>query len=256
VADVLVFVLTVWVAFLLSALLRFVLAEEVYPHLRLPRGLPSFLSGLLHYAVLLAGFLLALAALGVDLTKITILAGAFGVGIGFGLQNVVNNFVSGVLVIFERRIDVGDAVQIGNVEGRVQQMGMRACTVRTWEGAEVIVPNASLISNNVTNWTLSDRLRRLDVAVRVAYGSAPEQVLELLRGVPASHSGVLAEPAPVALFLGFADGALNFQLQAWTDRFDQWVVIRSELGLAVYAALREAGMEIPLPQHEVRFRQG
>ena len=256
VADVLVFVLTVWAAFLLSALLRFVLEEDVYPNLRLPRGLPSFLSGLLHYAVLLAGFLLALAALGADLTQITILAGAFGVGIGFGLQNVVNNFVSGVLVIFERRIDVGDAVQIGDVEGRVQQMGMRACTVRTWEGAEVIVPNASLVSNNVTNWTLSDRLRRIDVAVGVAYGSAPEQVLELLRGVAASHPGVLAEPAPLALFLGFAESALSFELRAWTDRFDQWVVIRSELGVAVYAALREAGMEIPFPQREVRFRQG
>jgi potassium efflux system protein len=138
----------------------------------------------------------------------------------------------------------------------VLQMGMRACTVRTWQGAEVIVPNASLVSNNVTNWTLSDRLRRLDVAVRVAYGSAPEQVLELLRGVAASHPGVLAFPAPVALFLGFAESALSFELQAWTDRFDQWVVIRSELGVAVYAALREAGMEIPFPQHDVRLRQG
>ena len=108
----------------------------------------------------------------------------------------------------------------------------------------------------MTNWTYADRLRRLDVRVGVAYGSAPEKVLEVLRGVAASHPGVLAEPAPLALFLDFGDYALNFELRAWTNRFDRWIEIRSELGVAVYAALRAAGMEIPLPQREVRLRQG
>ncbi len=173
-ADVLVFALTVVAAVILSRILRFFLSEEVYPRLRLGRGLPEILSGVLHFALLLAGFMLGLAALGVDLTKITILAGALGVGIGFGLQNVVNNFVSGAIVLFERKINVGDAVRISDVEGRVQQMGMRACTVRTWEGAEVIVPNASLTSEKVVNWTLSDRLRRVDVAVGLAYGTSPD----------------------------------------------------------------------------------
>ena len=254
--DVLAFALTVWAAFILSALVRFVLAEDVYPHLRLGQGLPYVLSRLLHYGLLLGGFLLALAALGVDLTKLTILAGAFGVGIGFGLQNVVNNFVSGLVVLFERRLDVGDVVQIGDLSGRMQQMGIRACIVRTWEGAEVIVPNASLISDKVTNWTLSDRLRRIDVAVGVAYGTTPQKVLDLLLGVAQAHPQVLRDPAPVALFQGFGESALRFQMLVWTDRFDLWPQIQSELAMAVYAALREAGVEIPFPQRDVRVRQG
>jgi len=254
--DVLVFAATVGAAFTLSAFIRFVLAEDVYPRLHLGRGVPDALSGVLHYTLPLAGFLLALAALGVDLTKITILAGALGVGIGFGLQNVVNNFVSGSIIMFERKINVGDAVQIGDVAGRVQQMGMRACTVRTWEGAEVIVPNASLTSERVVNWTLSDRRRRVDVAVGVAYGTPPEKVLEILLGVARAHPRVLAEPAPAALFRAFGDSALQFELRVWTDRFDLWVQMQSELSVALYSALREAGIEIPFPQREVRLRQG
>ena len=253
--DVLAFVLTVWLAFLLSALLRFVLEEDVYPRLRLTRGLPYVISSLLHYVILVLGFLLAVAALGVDLNKVTILVGAFSVGIGFGLRDVVNNFVSGLIVLFERPIHVGDAIQMGDVAGEVRRIGIRSTTLRTPEGADVIVPNASLVAEKVTNWTHPDRLRRLDVRVGVAYGSAPEKVLELLRGVAAAHPGVLAEPAPLALFLGFGESALNFELRAWTNRFDQWVEIRSELGVAVYAALRGAGMEIPFPQREVRLRE-
>ena len=254
--DVLAFVLTVWLAFLLSAGIRFVLEEDVYPRLHLGHGLPYGISSLLHYAILCLGFLLAVGALGVDLTKLTVLTGAFGVGLGFGLRDVVNNFVSGLIVLFERPIRPGDAIQMGEVAGEVRRIGIRSTMVRTPEGADVIVPNACLVSEKVTNWTFSDRLRRLDVRVGVAYGSAPEKVLELLGGVAAAHPGVLAEPPPLALFLGFGDSALNFELRAWTNRFNRWVEIRSDLGVAVYAALRGAGMEIPLPQHEVHLREG
>ncbi|PYN92150.1 MAG: hypothetical protein DMD89_28650 [Candidatus Rokuibacteriota bacterium] len=254
--DVLVFAITVAGSFILSGLLRFALDEDVYPRLTLGRGLTGAVSSLLHYALLLAGLLLALAALGVDLTKLTILAGAFGVGIGFGLQTVVNNFVSGLLILFERRIDVGDAIQVGDVAGQVQQLGMRACTVRTGEGAEVIVPNASMISEKVTNWTLSDRLRRIDVGVGVAYGTPPEKMLEILLEVARAHPLVLADPAPAAFFLGFGESALRFEVRTWTDRFDLWAQTQSELAVALYAALGEAGFEIPLPQRDVRVRDG
>src|SRR5262249_53590881 len=252
--DALLFGITVWASFLLSSLVRFVLEEDVYPRVNLGRGLREVFSTVLHYALLLVGFLFALAALGVDLTKVTILASAFGVGIGFGLQNVVNNFVSGFVLLFERRIDLGDAVQIGDVSGRMQQLGIRACTVRTWEGAEVIVPNATLISDKVTNWTLSDRRRRIDVAVGVAYGTAPEKVLDLLLSVARAHPQVLSEPAPAALFRGFGESALRFEMQCWTDRFDLWGQTQSDLAVALYAALREAGIEIPLPQRDVRVK--
>jgi small-conductance mechanosensitive channel len=254
--DVLAFGITVWLAFLLSAGIRFVLEEDVYPRLHLARGLPYVISALLNYAILFFGFLLAVGALGVDLNKVTLLAGAFGVGLGLGLGGVVNNFVSGLIVLFERPISVGDAIQMGDLVGEVRRIGIRSTTVRTPEGAEVIVPNASLVAEKVTNWTHSDRLRRMDVPVGVAYGTAPEKVLELLLAAARAHPGVLAEPAPVALFLGFRDSALNFELRAWTGHFSQWVAIRSELGVAVYAALRDAGIEIPFPQREVRLREG
>jgi potassium efflux system protein len=253
--DVVALVLTIGAVFALSSLLRFTLQEDVYPHLNLGRGLPNALSSLLHYALLLGGFLLGLAVLGVDLTKITIVVGALGVGIGFGLQGVVNNFVSGLIVLFERRIDLGDAVQIGQVSGRLESLGARSCTVRTWEGAEVIVPNASLVSENVTNWTLSDRSRRIDLPVGVAYGTSPAKVIDVLLGVARAHPLVRSHPEPMALFLGFGDSALQFELRAWTGQFDLWLRTRSELAVALYTALGDAGIEIPFPQREVRLRQ-
>jgi small-conductance mechanosensitive channel len=255
VGDLLVFALTVGAAFVLSRIIRFVLAEEVYPRVRLGRGLPDALSGALHYGLLLTGFLLALAALGVDLTKITILAGALGVGIGFGLQNIVNNFVSGLIVLFERPVRVGDAVQIGDVQGEVRRIGIRSTTVRSWEGAEVIVPNSQLVADRVTNWTPFDQRRRLEIRVNVAYGSAPDKVLQVLTEVAQGHPDVASTPAPLALFLGFGDSALQFQLFAWTSRLDRYGAIKSELGIAVYAAFREAGFSIPFPQQEIRISQ-
>jgi small-conductance mechanosensitive channel len=136
----------------------------------------------------------------------------------------------------------------------VQQLGLRACTVRTWEGAEVIVPNASLVSDKVANWTLSDRMRRIDFAVGVAYGTLPEKVADVLLGIARAHTEVVADPAPIVLFLGFGESALRFELRVWTDRFDRWLQIQSELAGACYAALREAAIDIPFPQREVRLR--
>ena len=254
VGDVLAFFLTVWLAFMVSAFVRFLLEEDVFPRLRLGRGLSYTISSLLHYGVLLLGFLLAIAALGIDLNKVTILAGAFGVGLGFGLQGMVNNFVSGLIVLLERPMHVGDAIQMGDVAGEVRRIGIRSTTVQTAEGADVIVPNASLVAEKVTNWTLSRHVRRVDVPVGVAYGTPPEKVLELLRGVAAAHPHVLVKPAPEALFLEFADSALKFELRAWTDRFDRWLAIKSDLNVAVYGALQAADMKIAIPQREVRLR--
>ena len=251
--DVLAFVVTVAVAVVLSSLVRWVLQEEVYPRLSLAPGLPYALSTVVHYVILLVGFLLAVAAMGVDLTKVTILAGAFGVGIGFGLQGVVNNFVSGLILLFERPVRVGDEVQMGEIAGEVQRIGMRSSTVRSYEGAEVIVPNAMLVSERVTNWTLTDRMRRIDLTVGVAYGHAPEKVLEILREVARAHPRVVSNPAALALFVGFGENALQFQLRAWTDQLERWLEVRSDLGVAAYAALRAAGMEIAVPQRDVRI---
>jgi len=191
--------------------------------------------------IILVGFLLGLGALGLDLTKVTVLAGAFGVGIGFGLQSVVNNFVSGLILLFERPIYVGDIVELADLTGEVSRIGIRASTVRTWRGAEIIVPNAQLVTERVTNWTLSDRTRRIDLPVGVDYGSAPERVVEVLEAVARAHPEVLKAPAPQAVFIAFGDSSINFELRAWTNRFERWPKIQTELAGGVYAALHRAG---------------
>jgi small-conductance mechanosensitive channel len=245
---------TVLAAFLLSRVLRFVLEEDVYPRVSLGRGVPFAISSLLHYVILLGGFFLAISALGIDLTRVTILAGAFGVGIGFGLQNVVNNFVSGLIMLFERPMKLGDTVQIADVSGTVERIGMRSSTLRTYEGADVVVPNASLISERLTNWTLSNTRRRFDIRVGVAYGTDPQKMLELLLSAARGHREVLAFPAPVALFMGFGDSSLDFELRAWTDAFDQWTLVRSQLALEVHRMLRDAGIEVPFPQRVLHVK--
>jgi small-conductance mechanosensitive channel len=252
--DALAFVATVWVAFLVSRFVRFVLAEDVYPRLPMGRGLPYAISSLLHYLILLLGFLAAIGAMGVDLNRVTLLTGAFGVGVGFGLQTIVNNFVSGIILLLERPIQVGDAIQMTDLDGEVRRIGIRSTTVHTWRGAEVIVPNATLISGNLTNWTLSDRTRRFELVVGVAYGTDPQRVIDLLRAAAASVPGVLANPAPVVLFQTFGDSALNFEVRAWTARFEEWAAIHSQVGVAVNAALKAAGIEVPFPQRDVTLR--
>lgn len=249
--DIILFCITIWAAFALSRFIRFILAEDVYPRFSLARGVPYAVSTLVHYTLLIFGFFLAFAAMGLDLNRFTILAGAFGVGIGFGMQNIINNFISGIILLFERPIQVGDVVQLGVLQGEVTRIGIRSSAIRTAEGAEVIVPNASFISDTVTNWTLSDRLRRIDVAVGVAYGSDPAQVLTLLRDIATNHPLVLTEPPPAALFISFGDSALNFELRIWTNRFEEWVRIRSELNIAVHDALGGANIVIPFPRREV-----
>ena len=250
--DIFAFGLTVLAAFLLSAFIRFTLREEVYPRRGVARGLSYAYSRLVHYVILSIGFLVGLGVLGMDLTRVTVLAGAFGVGIGFGLQNVVNNFVCGLILLFERPVHVGDIVEVGSLQGDVRHIGIRASTVRTYQGADIIVPNAQFITASVTNWTFSDQVRRIDLPVGVSYGSAPQAVIALLEKTAQAHSAVLETPPPLGLFTGYGDSSINFELRAWTDRFDNWAVIRSELGTAVYDAVYAAGMAFPFPQREVR----
>ena len=251
--GVLEFVFTVWAAYLLSAFIRFVLGEDVYPRMRIAAGKSYAISSLLHYFILALGFTAAIAALGVNLTKLTVLTGALGVGIGFGLQSVVNNFVSGLILLFERPVHVGDTVEVGDLMGKVRSIGIRASTVHTRQGADIIVPNSQLISEKVTNWTLSDQLRRIDLPVGVNYGAAPREVIKVLENVAIANPNILSDPAPQCLFIGFGDSSINFELRAWTDQFDEWPRVSSELASVVYDAVYAAGLTFPSPQYDVRL---
>jgi small-conductance mechanosensitive channel len=255
--HVLAFGVTLWISFLVARLLAFVLDREVLPRLELARGVPYALTSLARYTVLFVGFLFALAAAGFDVDRIAFLAGGLGVGIGFGLQNVVNNFISGLILLFERPVQVGDSVQLPaqGLFGRIRAIGIRASVIRTWDGAEVIVPNGDLISGVVTNWTLSDRNRRMDIPVEVARGTDPQRVVDLLVDVAAAHANVVDDPAPVCLFLGFGDSSLKFELRLWVGDFDLGLSTRSEVAIAVNEALRREGIEVPIPRLDVQTRE-
>jgi small-conductance mechanosensitive channel/predicted nucleic acid-binding Zn-ribbon protein len=252
--DLLAFGLTLAGAVLLGRALRVVLEDELVPRLPAGRGVGYALTTTVHYAVLLLGFLLAVSAAGVDLDKISLLAGAFGVGIGFGLQNVVNNFVSGLILLYERPVQRGDLVEVGGTTGEVRRIGIRSSTIRTFQGAEVIVPNSSLISDRVVNWTFSDRRRRMEIKVGVAYGTDPGRVLALLAEVAKAHPDVLDDPPPQALMLGFGESSLDFELRAWTALYENSVATQSELLVAIAHALGEAAIEVPFPQRDLHLR--
>ncbi|MDH3686501.1 MAG: mechanosensitive ion channel [Myxococcales bacterium] len=252
--DVLAFGVTIALAVLLSRAIRILLSDDVLPRLPLERGVANAVSTTGYYVVLLGGFFLALGAAGVDFSRFTLLAGAFGVGIGFGLQNVVNNFVSGLILLYERPIEVGDTIEIGGLLGDVKQIGIRASTVRTFQGAEVIVPNGNLISAEVVNWTLSDRHRRVELPVGVAYGNRPARVIEVLEPVFEGEPRILREPAPVILFRGFGDSSLDFEVRFWARDADTYLQLTSDVATAIYDLLNEAGIEIPFPQRDLHLK--
>ncbi|HEY5893159.1 MAG TPA: mechanosensitive ion channel domain-containing protein [Chthoniobacterales bacterium] len=235
--NILQFFLVVAAAFLISKFIRFVLDEEIYPRVRLARGVPYAISTLLHYALLLVGFLVAVTRLGYDLTKVTILAGAFGVGLGFGLQNIVNNFVSGLILLFERPVQVGDVIQLGDISGRVTSIGIRASIVQTMSGSEVVVPNGKLVSDSFTNWTLSNRQHIIEISVNVVQGADPLRMIGLLKDIAKTHERIVDTPEPQALFAEFVPGGLKFILRVWTDDFENWRQVNSELVTAVHAML-------------------
>jgi len=252
--GVLLFFFSVWLAFWVAKTVRVILQDEVLPKMSLPRGVGSSISSLSYYALVFAGLSVALVAAGFEMSQLTIVVGALGLGIGLGLQNVVNNFVSGLILMFERPIQPGDVVEVGGVSGKVREIGMRATTLSTFEGADVVVPNGMLLSEKLINWTLSDMDRRIDVNVGVAYGSNPSKVLQLLMDVTVGTEGIATEPAPTVLFVGFGANSLDFSIRSWTNNFGDWVKIRSNLTVRVHDALMAAGIEIPFQQQDLHLR--
>lgn len=243
VSEIALFFLILWLTYTISRLTRFLLEEEIFSRLRLDRGLPYALSTTVHYVILLSGLVLALAAIGVDMTKFTIVAGALTVGIGFGLQNIVNNFVSGLIVLFERPVKIGDTIQIDDMVGRVQHIGIRATVIQSTAGAEVIIPNGKLISEKLTNWTLSNQLHQISVPVVTKPDINVSRLKATLLEVGRWNKNVLETPAPEVLFIKRGVDAYEFELRVWTGDFEGWLKVKSDLITAVNDALQEK--EIP-----------
>lgn len=246
------FIIILVIAFILARVVQIILEAEIFSRLKLPRGVPGAISTLTRYFIIGFGFFLAISAIGVNLGKFGLLAGAMGVGLGFGLRNIIENFVSGLIIIFERPIEVGDTIEVGEVFGNVEKIGIRSSTVKTFDGSEVIVPNASLISNQVTNWTMSDRQRRIKLPVKVALGNDPHKTLELLIKVAREHQGVLDSPEPLVTFNGFGDNYLDFTLYYWVS--DNILQIKTEVALGVHDTLKDAGIDTPRPKGDFNLR--
>lgn len=231
------------------------LTEGLFTVREMQAGARFSIARLIHYAFMLIGCLLALGALGVDLQSITIIGGALGVGIGFGLQSIVNNFVCGLILLFERPVKVGDLVEIDSQWAQIKKIGLRATIVETFDQAELVVPNSEFVNNKVKNWTLTNRASRLAIPVGVAYGSDVAQVLRILRECAEEHPLVMKNRPPMVLFMKFGESSLDFEVRVYAE-VDHRLTVQSELLQSIDRRFREAGIEIPFPQRDFHIRSG
>ena len=256
IGNILLFFISIWLAVQIARFVRFVLEGDVLPRLNLARGVPGAISSIMTYLIIGFGIIIAMVTAGIDLSSFALLAGALGVGIGFGLQDIVRNFISGLILIFERPIQIGDAVQVDDISGRVLKIGIRSSIIKTWQGAEVIVPNGNLISNKLVNWTLSDQVRRIDIKTGVAYGTDVKLVMQTLLKSATDHQQILTKPAPYVLFNDFAESYLEFELRCWTSNYTDWIFIKSEIMVAIDEAFTKEGIVIPFPQRDLHLKSG
>jgi small-conductance mechanosensitive channel len=241
----------------LSQLTRRVLRRRLLPHTRLDPTLREAAARYSGYVVLLLGFAVGFSTLGFDLTSLTVLAGAVGVGVGFGLQNIIENFISGLIILGEKPIQLGHRVEVNGTAGQVMRIGARSTSILTNDNITMIVPNSDFITKQVVNWSHGGDLRvRMHVPVGVSYGSDPHQVREILVAAARANPDVLEDPEPRVVFLAFGDSALEFELRVWTATMSQRPhAFRSSLLFEVWDRFKAAGIEIPFPQRDLHLRQ-
>ena len=252
-ADIVVAVIVFFVAMAATQLIQRKLAEKVLPETKLDIGIQHSLSAGIGYAGVILAAILSIAIVGIDLTNFALIAGALSVGIGFGLQNVVNNFVSGLILLVERPIKEGDWVIVGDKEGMVNRVSFRSTELQTFQRASVIIPNADILSNAVTNLTHKDRFGRIEIAVGVAYGSDLERVSNVLLECAGAHRQILSYPPPYVLFRNFGASSLDFELRCYIGNVLDIAIISSDLRVATDRRFREEGINIPFPQRVVHI---
>jgi small-conductance mechanosensitive channel len=256
IGKILLFFLAIWVSVVIAKIVRVILEEDVLERFSLKKGIPRMISVMTRYTLIVIGVFVAVSLAGMSLDNLTIILGAFSVGIGFGLQNIFNNLVSGLILLFERPIQIGDVVEVGSLVGNIKSMGIRSSNLKTFDGAEVIVPNGHLVSNEVINWTLSDKTRRIEIFAGVAYGSDVHKVKKLLLKILSDHPDIIDKPEPQVYFNDLGESSLDFRLLFWTNNFDEWLRIKSEVVFKIYDTLNEEGIEIPFPQRDIHVKSG
>ncbi len=252
--SLLMFILVVIVFFIISKIFTRFILRSILSRFDIERGLKFNLLRISHYLVMITGTVIAFQFIGIDLAGLAVIFGLLSVGIGFGLQNVTSNFISGLILLFERPIKVGDRVTVGDVEGDVIAINMRSTTVRTLTNIAIIVPNSDFISGKVTNWSYGDTKVRLDVPVGVSYGSDIDIVIKALKEVAGEHSRVLKNPTPNVLLSNFGDSSWDMQLRVWLPNTSAYYITKSEINMAIVRKFRKYEIEIPFPQRDLHVR--
>ena len=231
--------------------------DRLLARTQLEVGVRQAVGSIVRYGFIAVGFAVILQTAGIDLSALTVLAGALGIGVGFGLQTIANNFISGLIILFERPIKVGDRIDVGGVTGDVVEISPRATTVITNDNIAVIVPNSEFISSKVTNWSYTNRDVRLNFPIGVSYKSDPEQVRRALLEVATAHPGVLGSPKADVLLQEFGDSSINFVLRVWTRDYTTTPgSLRSDLNYAIWTKFQQENIEIPFPQRDLHIRSG
>ncbi|MFB6354940.1 MAG: mechanosensitive ion channel family protein [bacterium] len=250
--SILIFVGILVATLLVSRYLRYLFDSRVSD--RFDQGVDYTINRLIHYTVLVIGFFVAIESIGLDLTSLAVVAGFLSVGIGFGLQNIASNFISGLILLFERPIKIGDLVTVDDQVGVVKNIKLRATVVQTLDSIDIIIPNSAFVEQNVTNWSHGENLVRVRCPVGVAYGSDTQKVEEILTEIARESDKILDDPGPSVLFPEFGDNALNFELRFWIDSPSKRAPIKSEINFEIDRRFREADIEMPYPQRDLHFR--
>jgi small-conductance mechanosensitive channel len=253
-SSVIMFVIVVFVFFLLSRLLQRVLKNQVLTRFRIDAGTQYTLFRVSHYIIMIIGCLFAFQFVGIDLSGLAVIVGLLSVGIGFGLQNVTSNFISGLILLFERPIKIGDRITVGHTEGDVIAINMRSTTIRSLNNISIIVPNSEFVSSQVVNWSHGDPKVRLIVDVGVSYNSNLDDVIRSLREVADENQNVLKDPEPDVLLSSFGDSSWNMKLRVWLKDPQNYYKIHSDINCEIVRKFRQNGIEIPYPQRDLHMR--
>lgn len=249
--------LSLFLLFYLTSKIKKFLIKRVFPRYDLDKGVSLSIATIVGYLLIIVGLFVIIQTTGIDLGAIGLMIGALGIGIGFGLQSITNNFISGIIILFERPVKVGDRIELDDLAGNIITISARATTVITNDNIAVIVPNSDLVNNRVINWSHTNRDIRLNFPVGVSYKEDPELIRKLLIEVAEANTGVLQKPKPDVLFDSYGDSSLNFMLRVWTAEYsDTPKVLKSQLYFAIFKKFKENNIEIPFPQRDLHLKSG
>lgn len=255
--SILLLILSFLFLFFLTSRISRLLTRRIFPRYHLDEATSHSMATITRYALLVIGFVIIFQTSGIDLSSLGILFGALGIGIGFGLQNITSNFISGIIILFEKPIKIGDRVEVDKLVGNITKISARATTVINNDNIAVVVPNSDFINNKVINWSLNDQNVRFNFPVGVSYKEDPQRIKKLLLEVAHANPGVLKDPSPDVLFDEFGESSLNFILRVWTNQYSNTpVVLKSQLYYAVFEKFKEHDVEIPYPQRDLHLKTG